>query len=196
MNTENNEKKKTSLIPPGLMKKPTLLICLCCLCAGVLLIALSGLGDGKSKAAKDEVNATFSDEALNRYNAQFVADVEAKLTAFISQINGVGNASVLVTLETGVQYVYATEQKSSDDSSFSDGRSESTKTSSESSLIIIDGGSGETPVLLKRIEPTILGVVVVCDGADNSQVRESVTEAVKTLCGVGSNRVSVTKKSQ
>ncbi len=193
MNTENNEKKKI-LSPDLLKKKPGLLICLFCLCAGLLMIAFSGAGEKKAGGAA-EYDAC-ADEALNRYNEQFIAQTEAKLTEFISQIDGVGSAQVFVTLETGVQYIYATQEKQSGDSSYSDGGAGSRKSSSETSLTIIDGEKGETPVLLKRIEPSVLGVVVACDGAGDPAVREAVTQAVKTLCGIGANRVSVTQKTQ
>ena len=40
---------------------------------------------------------------------------------------------------------------------------------------------------------TVQGVVIVCEGGGSARVREDVTEAVSVLCGIGANRISVTK---
>ena len=45
----------------------------------------------------------------------------------------------------------------------------------------------------KSLLPTFRGAVVLCDGADNAQVRLAVTQAVGTVCGIGSDKVTVLK---
>lgn len=89
-----------------------------------------------------------------------------------------------------LSYEYAAERSYSDDSESS---GERYKKSEESSLIILDGENGEAPVLLKKTEPTVMGVAVVCEGGDNPRIIEKVTDTISVLCGIGSNRVSVSK---
>ena len=112
------------------------------------------------------------------------------MTSIISQIEGVGRVNIAITLEAGVSYEYAAERSYSDDSESS---GERYKKSEESSLIILDGENGEAPVLLKKTEPTVMGVAVVCEGGDNPRIIEKVTDTISVLCGIGSNRVSVSK---
>jgi stage III sporulation protein AG len=142
-------------------------------------------------ANKKSNNSPSVDE--NTYNEQYVQKLQADLTSFISKIEGVGQVEVLVTLETGVQYVYATNQKSTGDSAQKSEEDYSQKTSSETSVILMDGENGKEPLVLKRIEPVVQGVVVVCQGADNINVKQMVIETVSTLCGIKTNRVSVAK---
>ncbi|MFQ7243101.1 MAG: hypothetical protein ACLRO1_11965, partial [Agathobaculum sp.] len=59
--------------------------------------------------------------------------------------------------------------------------------------VIADGSRGEKPVTVKSLLPTFRGAVVLCDGADNAQVRLAVTQAVSTVCGIGSDKVTVLK---
>ena len=47
-------------------------------------------------------------------------------------------------------------------------------------------------LLLKEITPTVAGVVVVCSGADDVNVRQRVVDVVTTALGTSSNRVCVT----
>ena len=41
--------------------------------------------------------------------------------------------------------------------------------------------------------PKVKGVLVVCEGADSSVVKQNVIESVRTVLGVASSRVSVQK---
>lgn len=157
--------------------------------AGILLLFMGDLFGTGTKNPPASL-AGFDNEA---YNEQFLQKMHADLTSVISKIEGVGQVEVVVTLETGVQYVYATNNKSASDGTYKSEDEYSTRDSNESSLIIIDGQNGKEPVVLKRIEPTIQGVVVVCEGADNVYVKQAVLNTVTTLCGVTANRVSIAK---
>ena len=102
----------------------------------------------------------------------------------------------MITLECGTEYVYASQQKTTSamsENTDAGGRSSrDQKQSGEESLILIDGDRGEEPLILKEITPTVAGVVVVCSGADDPQVRERIVNVVTTALGTGSNRVCVT----
>ena len=54
-----------------------------------------------------------------------------------------------------------------------------------------NSSGGEEALLTKQLQPDILGVVVVCDGGSNSDVQESVVNAVSTALGLPTNRISV-----
>lgn len=152
---------------------------------GMVLILLSEVFSGPTASNATMDTPTFDNEA---YNEAYIQKMQVDLVALISKIQGVGQVDVLVTLETGVQYVYATDNKTTQDSS-----EKANKSTEESSLIVIEGKNGKEPVVLKRIEPTIQGVLVVCQGAGNIEVKQAVIDAVTTLCGIKSNRVSVAK---
>ena len=191
MKAETKEEKKEPFALPFLRgARKSTVVCAAAIALGLLLMGAAALANGGAEK-KDRADTGTSDEAFNAYNAAYVQQTQEKLAAFLAKIDGAGSCDVLVTLESGVQYVYATEEKQQSDVAEKDA-----KNSSESSVTVIDAGDGEAPILLKRIEPTILGVVVVCDGAGDPSVREAVIETVTTLCGIGANRVSVTKKSQ
>ncbi len=172
-------------------KNKTALICTIMGAAGILMILLSSNTPGSTKKSD---TVTLPDEST--YNAGYIADLQANLTSIITQIDGVGSAEVLVTLESGVRYVYATENKTTGDRSTTEGQSASEKSTNETSIVVVDGENGKAPILLQRIEPVVMGVVVVCDGGGSVEVQQLVTDTVTTVCGVGANRVTVTKKSK
>ena len=103
----------------------------------------------------------------------------------------------MITLECGTEYVYASRQKSSSavsENTNPDGRiSRDEKRSGEESLVLIDAGRGEEPLVLKQITPTVAGVVVLCSGADDIRVRQQIINVVTTALGTSSNRVCVSR---
>lgn len=149
------------------------------LLAGVLLLASGGRG-AKEEAVVSDVSAEPS--------AFDLAAFEQALCDKLAAVDGVGRVELMLSLEESGEAVYAvnTRQTTGMDSS----------QSYESDLTILsDGSYGEKPVTVKNLLPTFRGAVVLCDGADNAQVRLAVTQAVSTVCGIGSDKVTVLKMS-
>ena len=71
----------------------------------------------------------------------------------------------MVTLENGVEYVYATQEKINTDRQEDDGRI-SQRDDSDKSIIVVDTEDGKQGLLVTEIQPTVKGVVVVCEGGD------------------------------
>lgn len=163
---------------------------------GILLIFLSEFmpkkqaSNGKSDAAETSANVTIS---------QYEEKMEQKVLNLVSSISGCGRASVVVTLETGVENVYAREEKGTTDHT-QDQQGEDVKTqernNTESKLILIEGENGQKQALVEtQRQPTVKGVVVVCEGGEDALVKERIVQAVTTALGVSSNKVCVTKIS-
>ena len=146
---------------------------------GVALVLLSGVQPKKA------VTTATNPEA-------FIRETEERLTEIVSSIEGAGACRVLVTLENGVEYVYATEQKVNTDRQQDTDRF-TQRNDSESSVIIVEGSDGREGLLVTEIQPTIRGVVVVCEGGDREEIRARVVEAVTVALNVTSKRVCVTK---
>lgn len=95
------------------------------------------------------------------------------MLAIVSQIDGVGEAHVSVTLDSGIEYVYAKEEKQDTDTRDGASGSTTTRASSEEKLIIVEDENGrKTALLRKTLLPAVRGVVVVCEGGRGSAGRE------------------------
>lgn len=58
-------------------------------------------------------------------------------------------------------------------------------------------GVGECDVMITYGEGgEVYAVAVLCDGAERASVRRSITELASSLFGIGTNRISVLKKSK
>ncbi|MCC8074112.1 MAG: hypothetical protein LIO62_08320 [Clostridiales bacterium] len=144
---------------------------------GIVLIFFSDIGfsDSGTENSSDEQSINYS---------EYTDELEDKLTAIISEMSGVGECSVMITLENSTESVYATdsEEKTDDDSS-----------DKKDSYVIYDSQNGEQPVLIKEYFPKVQGVSVVCSGGDDIAVKEKIIQTVTALFNISSNRVSVSK---
>ena len=151
---------------------------------GMALILISqlvdtGLGpDGPSREGPPAVVGSAELETR-----EYIRQLEERLQNLISQIEGVGRNKVMVTLESGVEYVYAQEQRRGAESV-------------EQRFILVETEFGRREALvLTRLPPRVQGVVIVCEGAHDPVVRQKLISVVTTALGIASTRVSVVQIS-
>ncbi|MDD2361916.1 MAG: hypothetical protein PHH84_03010 [Oscillospiraceae bacterium] len=154
---------------------------------GILLIGLSTfLPDGKKEKATSGKTVKTAEE--------FVAETEERLTEIIGSIEGAGNCRVMVTLENGVEYIYAVEQDINTDRQ-EDSNRISEREDNRESVIVVDTENGRQGLLVTEIQPTVKGVAVVCKGGDQPLVQQRIINTITTVLNISSKRVCVTKLS-
>ena len=136
--------------------------------AGLLLLAVS------SWLPADSSTQSAAPAAMTDSTADYAAELEARLTALISRVEGAGKTAVMVTLESGSESIYATD------------------TDSDGSSTHVLLGSGGADGLVETVEtPRVLGVAVVCEGGGSAGVRLAVTQAVSALTALPSDKITV-----
>lgn len=104
-----------------------------------------------------------------------VAELEERLANALSRIEGVGEATVVLTLERGTQQVLATDRKGE-----------------EEETVVVSAGSGQQQaVTVQEIYPRFQGALVVCAGGGDPQVKLQVLQAVEALTGLNANQISI-----
>ena len=113
----NTEKMKESLQKGGLAdllfspEKSDLRVKLL-LAVGIAAVAFVFLSDyvGNNATSASAEPAVYS--ASERDYEEYTARLESRLTDLISSVDGAGSAKVMITLECGTEYVYASQRKS------------------------------------------------------------------------------------
>jgi len=155
------------------------------LALGVLGIVLIFLSEIIPESENKELNEAKSNIYLS-YDRE--EQLEKRLEEMISKIHGAGKVSVMLTLDSSKEFFYASEitnESRETDTEKSNG--------TEKNFVIVDGENGEEPLIIKVDEAKIRGVLIVCEGGDNSVVVEKIIDAVCAVLGISSNRVSVSK---
>ncbi|MDE7389542.1 MAG: hypothetical protein K2M82_01165 [Lachnospiraceae bacterium] len=160
---------------------------------GILLIFMSSLIDG----GKDENKVSNEPNDIVEQSVDgYKSELESELSEIISQIDGVGDVHLLLTMESTTEQVYAIE-KNIDEQIGSilddDKSSNETEYTENNTYVIVKSGDGsENLVKLKEVMPRIRGVLVVCEGGENAVVKEKVTKAVCGALNISSGKVCVT----
>lgn len=113
---------------------------------------------------------------------EYVDSLENKLCNVLSNISGVGQVDVIITLASGFSYVFATDTETKTTTS---GSTETTVTTEETILV------SNEPVVVKEIFPEIKGVVVVAKGSENIGVKLNILAAVETVLEIEAKDITI-----
>ncbi|MBR3416509.1 MAG: hypothetical protein IKH09_07440 [Clostridia bacterium] len=91
---------------------------------------------------------------------------------------GISDVSVLLTLDSGSEYVYAANTEESEGSGTRE-------------YLIVSGENGGEPVRVTEICPKVRGVAVVCTNGDRADVKEKITTLLSAALGIPTNRIRV-----
>ncbi len=146
--------------------------------AGILLIYLSSFlssGEEKPVAVKTDDTASYCEFLENR------------IVELVKGITGSRKVSVVVTLDSGKQYVYADEGRKSEGENESD---------SEQSYIIVRSSNGdEGGLLVTEYLPVVRGVAIVTNGL-SAKKRNEISAAVCAALDISERKVYVTQYAQ
>lgn len=113
------------------------------------------------------------------------ADPTEELQNLLMQIKGAGKVRLMLTLQGGEKTIYQSNQ----DESNNDGSS----TIRVETVIVTDSERNQNGLTQQIIAPQYRGAVVVCQGADDTNVKLAIMDAVKNMTGLGYDRISVLK---
>ncbi len=155
---------------------------------GILLIFLSDFIGSANTDNITETEGTVNDEL-------YCKDLEEDAKKLIKSITGDENVEVVITLQSGTEYVYATDKNVNTDTKENISNNEvlnneiSDKT--QLSYIIINTSNGEQPLLLSALAPEVRGVAVVCDSGSDKEIAEAIKNSLCTLLDIRENKISV-----
>lgn len=184
------------------LKKDQLLILLL---LGILLVVIAipagredevaGSGVLESGSGEETVEGTAGSQA------EYVKYMEEKLADTLSQIEGAGEVTVMITLESSAERIVEKDEtyegETVTESDSQGGSRDTDQSSREESTVYAQGDEQDgTPYISKELSPKIGGVVVIAPGGDKAQVKQNITEAVEALFGVESHKIRIMKKHQ
>ena len=160
--------------------KYVLLVC----CMGLVLALWPSGGDETAKqAAEEESGILWEDAAPDA--------LEAQLARLLEKMEGVGRVEVLLTLRQGSQQNYVYNSSTREDGGEAQfGREE------QKELVVISQGGEESPVVQSVSSPEYQGQWSLCDGADDPRVCLEITQAIRSLTGITSDHIKISKMKQ
>lgn len=156
---------------------------------GIALIFLSDFFDSPNKSESTLQNTEI------KTDAEFCEKLERDAEELIKSLTGDINVKVVITLESGTKYLYASDKnKNTDTKKNISGEAvlnDEISDKSEESYIIIKTSDGEQPLLISALSPKVRGAAVVCDSGGVHEVAETIKDSLGTLLDVSENDISV-----
>lgn len=115
---------------------------------------------------------------------EYRKNMEAQTEKLIRELEGVSDCKVLITLESGYEYLYASDQTL--DRTYDN--SGTVITSSSSKEYMLDGNG--TPIIITESLPTVSGIAVVAKNI-SPETQYRIIRLLQAVYGINSNRISV-----
>ena len=163
--------------------------------AGILLLVIS-LPAGKKGGRNGEESGIRGSTPDEEYSQdEYLYNLERRLESALSQMAGVGDVTVMITLKSSAEKVVEKDLDMAKEA-VTESDSQSTQNNSHrETTVYADGNTQGEPYVSKEISPQIEGVVVIAGGGGDSVVKQNITEAVQVLFGIDTHKIRIMKKS-
>ena len=172
---------------------------------GILLMVIA-LPVKKTENARDETRLSdtgsdtmkTSETEKDDGDGSYTQEVENRLEALLSSMDGVGEVKVMVTLSSSMEQVvekdvpYSMDTTKETDSA-GGSRDVVNSKQEETTVYVTDQAGNKTPYISKTLEPAIVGVTVVAQGGGNAVVQKNITDVIQALFGVEAHKIKVVK---
>ena len=139
----------------------------------ILLIYISSLS-----GSSGQQTSTQSITSISSYSSF----LENKLSNVLSQIEGAGKVSTMITFESGTEYIYATNEETKTNTNTNQSSTTTTQTTTK---------TPKEDLLIKEVLPKISGVVIVASGARDTKVKLEIVKAVQAALEVPISKIEV-----
>ncbi|MCL4425990.1 MAG: hypothetical protein M1299_04630 [Firmicutes bacterium] len=123
--------------------------------------------------------------------------LEAELERILSQMVGAGQVQVKIYLSSGRDQILARNEtissKRTDEKDATGGTRSTVEENRGLQPVISRSAGGDRAVVAQELRGSIIGVLVVAQGADDSRVKAELMRSVATILGLPSNRIYITK---
>lgn len=163
-----------------------------------LLILVSFFTDSKKKQVQPTdgpVAMEKKSDTISTDNLKYEEKQKSDLENMLRKMKGVGEVKVMMYFKSGEVKVPAidnnkqvgvTEEKDKDG-----GNRVSNQQTDGTKVVMKSSGGNSEPVFVQTDNPTITGILVGAEGADNSKIKYDIEMAISSLYGISLDKVNV-----
>ena len=121
---------------------------------------------------------------FNEGEIDVVKELESRMEALLRRVDGAGDVSVLLSVDTSMLHVYQENVSLGS-------RNEDKERDTETVVLRVDGN--DTALQTQMVYPQYRGAVVVAEGADRPSVQLKLLQATASLTGLKMDQITVFK---
>ncbi len=190
-----SENKKESKLMDNLFKLPFLkklknikhIEIYVCIIFISLLLVIYFINFSPQKTSKtSSVESSDTNEIGFVSSLEYSKNLEDKLKTVLSNLKGVKNVQVLVSVSSGGEIVIANNVE--EKTSFEDDGKKVTVI--KTPIIVTENGTSK-PIILMEVLPKVNGVIVVASGAEDVNVKLNIYKAIEAIISIPSENIQV-----
>ncbi len=149
----------------------------------------------KQKSTKTGTSQQTQQKKIQEKDA-YITALENKLEQTIEGMEGAGKVDVMITLkDNGEKILDKNQPYESEEETNTEKNKESKKNRIQNNqeTVLVETEGNTEPIIVRELYPDIEGVVVVCEGGDNSALTVKIKEAVQALFSIDAHKIVVCK---
>ena len=149
----------------------------------------------KQKSTKTGTSQQTQQKKIQEKDA-YITALENKLEQTIEGMEGAGKVDVMITLKyNGEKILDKNQPYESEEETNTEENKESKKNRIQNNqeTVLVETEGNTEPIIVRELYPDIEGVVVVCEGGDNSALTVKIKEAVQALFSIDAHKIVVCK---
>ena len=149
----------------------------------------------KQKRTKTGTSQQTQQKKIQEKDA-YITALENKLEQTIEGMEGAGKVDVMITLkDNGEKILDKNQPYESEEETNTEENKESKKNRIQNNqeTVLVETEGNTEPIIVRELYPDIEGVVVVCEGGDNSALTVKIKEAVQALFSIDAHKIVVCK---
>ena len=193
INSINNNGKTSKLFKNRTIENLTFFIIILVVTLVLVKYIFSGDKSEKQSSNYNNVELVYSNDVLQEQEtASYKDDLKSELINILKKINGVGEVDVLITYSETSKLVPVYNENSSESKTSEEDTEGGTRVieSYDSSKEVVTDESSE-PITERIIMPKIEGAIVICEGANDINVKNNVISAVEAATGLKVHKIQV-----
>lgn len=130
------------------------------------------------------INPVDNTEEITIESTESIFDLDKfkeELRYTISQIDGVGETEILLSIASTEEVIYASDTSKSSSDNY------------DESTVILSNSNSDEALVIKKIYPEFKGVAVVCEGGDSPQIKLEIMQLIMSVCDISSDKISISK---
>lgn len=168
----------------------------------VTIVAINYIWNGNKTEKNNPIpkSDAITNETIQVASQTSTDETEKRLANILSNIEGVGKVKVMLTYSETSTYmpIYNENTKGSNTTETDNTGGSRTISEEDSQREVIykeDSSGNKEPVTQSIISPKIEGAIITAQGADSSEIRASIIQAVEAATGLATHKIQVFKMS-
>ena len=124
-----------------------------------------------------------------------VSDLENKLKNILAKIQGVGDVEVCLNYSESSEVVAMYNENSTtsttEETDDTGGTRKIEEIDTQKDVIYKEEDGIKTPITAKVVEPKIEGAIITAKGANNSETKSNIIQAVEAITGLATHKIQV-----